>query len=33
VLTETYDEIVNRPIAAEDLESSFAALREMLARD
>lgn len=33
VLTETYDEIVNRPIAAEDVAASFASLREMLARD
>ena len=33
VLVETYEEIVNRPVAEEDLAASFASLREMLARD
>ncbi|MEI6278282.1 MAG: UvrD-helicase domain-containing protein [Verrucomicrobiae bacterium] len=33
VLVETYEDIMNRPVADEDLSASFASLREMLARD
>ena len=33
VLVESYEEIVNRPVAAEDISASFASMREMLARD
>jgi hypothetical protein len=33
VLTEGYEEIVNRPVAEEDVAASFASIREMLARD
>ena len=33
VLVESYEEIVNRPVAEEDIAASFASLREMLARD
>ena len=33
VLVESYEEIVNKPVADEDLSASFASLREMLARD
>ena len=33
VLVESYEEIVNKPVAEEDIAASFASLREMLARD
>ncbi|MFZ4597668.1 MAG: ATP-dependent helicase [Terrimicrobiaceae bacterium] len=33
VLSEGYEEIVNRPVAEEDVAASFASIREMLARD
>ncbi len=33
VLVEGYEEIVNKPVAEEDISASFASLREMLARD
>lgn len=33
VLVESYEEIVNRPVAAEDISASFASMREMLARE
>ncbi len=33
VLSEGYEEIVNRPVAEEDLAAQFASLREMLSRD
>jgi superfamily I DNA/RNA helicase len=33
VLVESYEEIVNKPVAEEDIASSFASLREMLARE
>ena len=32
VLVESYEEIVNKPVAAEDISASFASMREMLAR-
>ena len=33
VLVESYEDIVNKPVAEEDIAASFASLREMLARD
>jgi len=33
VLVETYGDIMNRPVAEEDLEASFASMRAMLERD
>ncbi|MCX6969809.1 MAG: UvrD-helicase domain-containing protein [Verrucomicrobia bacterium] len=33
VLVESYEEIVNKPVAEQDIAASFASLREMLARD
>ena len=33
VLVESYEEIVNKPVAAEDISASFASMREMLARE
>ena len=33
VLAETYEEVVNKPLPQEDISASFAALREMLARE
>lgn len=33
VLAEEYEEIVNRPVAEEDVAAQFASLREMLGRD
>ena len=33
VLVESYEEIVNKPVAEHDIAASFASLREMLARD
>jgi hypothetical protein len=33
VLAESYEEIVNKPVAEQDIAASFASLREMLARD
>ncbi|MCK9590355.1 MAG: UvrD-helicase domain-containing protein, partial [Terrimicrobiaceae bacterium] len=33
VLVESYEEIVNKPVAEQDIAASFASLREMLARE
>jgi superfamily I DNA/RNA helicase len=33
VLVESYEEIVNKPVAGHDIAASFASLREMLARE
>jgi hypothetical protein len=33
VLIETYEDIMNRPVAEEDVAASFASLRAMLAQD
>jgi hypothetical protein len=33
VLTESHEDIMNRPVAEEDIAATFASLRAMLAQD